>query len=406
MNNQFPNVPKPEVRSTTLAIWKWHFPENRIGETVIIDGQPVKKLLTLDINIPDANFAGIVNDSPLGEQATKVFRKNYPCVHACPGCFNEATVKNKIMTYDEVMNVVDQAIILGLESVKFLGPGELLVNPDLFKILDGFKQRNIAVGIFTKGALMGSDFLSQKYHGIDSQKLVDRLTGYDNVTFLIGSRSFDPEVENKYIPTKDKSIREMFNYHDSRNLAIERLCKAGMNSDPNKQRLSIIASPVGPETIGGIYELFQWSVDRNIVPLITITMVSGKGHSMVDRHKEELFAKDYQNLAVQIYSYLLDNKIISKERLIHEGVSPYLGISPCNQMTHGLYIHYDGEVWRCPGNDTKDFIVAPNVRDTPLVDIWKNSINYRINKYNNRCVKDGITIPTDFYKNVLDRIVK
>lgn len=101
---------------------------------------------------------------------------------------------------------------------------------------------------------------------------------------------------------------------------------------------------------------------------------------------------------------MIDHNIVSIERLKHEGISPYVGISPCNQLTHGLYIHYDGEVWRCPGNDTKNFIVAPNVRDKKLIDIWMNSINYNINKYNNRCVKDGITIPFDFYKKVIGRI--
>jgi MoaA/NifB/PqqE/SkfB family radical SAM enzyme len=253
---------------------------------------------------------------------------------------------------------------------------------------------------------MGSDVLSQMYHGMDSQTFVDRLTSYDNVTFLIGARSFDPKIENKYIPTKNPTIRGMFDYHASRNLAIERLCNAGMNSDPNKQHLAVIASPVGPETINDIFEMFQWSIERNIVPFVTVTMVSGKGHSMVNRHQEQQFVQKYQDLAVQIYSYLIDQDIVSVERLQHEGVSSYVGISPCNQLTHGLYIHYDGEVWRCPGNDTKDFIVNPNVRDSKLLDIWTNSINYRINKYNNRCVKDGITIPTDFYKNVLDRIIK
>lgn len=296
--NIFPNVSKSQFISKTLSIWKWQFPEDRLGEFVIIGGKRVKKLLTLDINIPDVNFAGLVNDSPLGELAEKVFRKNYPCIHACPGCFNEATVKNQIMSYDEVMDVVDQAISLGLESIKFLGPGELLINPDLFKILDAFEERNIVVGIFTKGALMGSDVLSQMYHGMDSQTFVERLTSYDNVTFLIGARSFNPVIENKYVPTKNHAMRGLFDYHASRNLAIERLCDAGMNSDLDKQRLAVILSPVGHETIDGVFEMFKWSVERNIVPFVTVSMVSGKGHTMVKHQQELQFMQEYQNLAV------------------------------------------------------------------------------------------------------------
>jgi MoaA/NifB/PqqE/SkfB family radical SAM enzyme len=402
--NQFPNVLPVSFIPTALGIWGWHFPEDRMGETVVIDGKKIKKLLTLDINIPDDNFASIINDSPLGD-VTHAFRKHYPCPHACPGCFNNATVKNSIMTYSEVMHVVDQAIELGLESVKFLGPGELLANPQLFPILDGFKARNIVIGLFTKGAIMGSDNLAQHYHGMDSQEFVDRLTSYDNVTFLVGGRSFDPLIENKYIPTKNPEMRQLFNYHESRNLAIERLCAAGMNSDPDKRRLAIVASPVGPETLGNIFEMFTWSTERNIPLFVTTTMISGKGHNVADRQKEGNFIQDYQDVAVGIYAYLINRGIMSIDRLHHEGVSPYVGIAPCNQITHGLYIHYDGEVWRCPGNDTPEFVVASNVRDHKLVDIWTKSKNYRINMFNNRCVaKDGRSIPGDFYKKVLDRV--
>ncbi len=402
--NVFPNVPITSAKLKSLTVWGWQFPESRLGEIVTINGNSVKKLLTLDVNIPDASFASIVNNSPLGELAEKALRKNYPCIHQCPGCFNEATLSNPIMTYEEVMYVIDQAIPLGLESIKFLGPGELLMNPNLFKILDGFKERNIIVGIFTKGALLGSDPLALIYQQMDSQELVNRLTAYDNITFLIGGRSFVPEIENKYVPTKSSSLRNQFDYHASRNLAIERLCSAGMNNDPDKLRLAVIASPVGPETIGEIFEMFTWCIERNIVPFITVSMISGKGHGMVKRQQNTEFIKQYEDVAVKIYSYLIEQGITTIGRLRHEGISSYVGITPCNQLTHGLYIHYDGEVWRCPGNDMQEFVVAPNVRVTKLLDIWQNSINYRISKFNNRCVKDGITIPKDFYRNVLRRI--
>jgi len=401
--NIFPHVNKSLFTPRNLEIWKWSFPEERIGETVTIGGKKIKKLLTLDINIPDENFSKLVNDSPLGE-TPKVFAKNYPCPHACPGCFNNATVKNPVMTYAEVMDVVDQGIKLGLESVKFLGPGELLANPDLFKILDGFKERNIVIGIFTKGAIMGSDILSQMYHGINSGQLVERLVEYDNTTFLVGGRSFDPRIENKYVPTKNPDLRTQFNYHEARNLALQRLCDAGINSNPEKQRLSIQSNPVTPETIEGVFEIFKWGTERNIPVFVTSTMVSGKGHGLVKSQQELIFEDRYKKLAVEIYSYLIEKNIMSIEKLEHEGVSSYVGIAPCNQLTHGLYIHYDGEVWRCPGNDTPDFVVHSNVRTTTLLDIWTNSKNYNINKFNNGCVKDGISIPLNFYEEVLTKL--
>lgn len=399
MKNIFPSIPKTPFLAETFGAHKWYYPKDRIGETLMVNGKSVKKMLTLDLNIPDEAFALEVNNT--NGDKNRVFAKNYPCVHSCPGCFNNAQVKNDIMTWEEVKAIVDQALVLGLESVKFLGPGELTMNPRLFEILDYFQKNNIVVGLFTKAALLGSDILAMKYHGISSQELVDRLTAYNNITFLIGGRSFDPEVENKYIPTKDPDLRSQFDYHAARNLAIERLAKAGMNTDPDKQRLAIIASPVTAETVDGVFEIFQWATERNIPLYVTTSMVSGKGHSLVRKQQVANFETDLINLSVCIYRYMIQKGLTTKERLRSEGVSAYIGIVPCNQLTHGLYIHYDGEVLRCPGNDNPEFIVHDDVRNKPLVDIWVGSKNYRSNRFNNQCVKDGITIPSGFYKNVL-----
>ena len=404
VTNVFPDVPVVNFTPRHLGAWKWDFPVDRIGETVTIDGQPIKKMLTLDINIPESDFAGLVNDTPIGK-VQSVFRENYPCPHACPGCFNQATVRNSIMTLDEVINIVDQAIKLGLESVKFLGPGELLANPRLFEILDMFRERNLVMGIFTKGAILGSDVLAQKYHGCDASELVQKIISYDNVTFLVGGCSFDPAIENRYIPTRDPELRDKFNYHASRNRAIKMLCEAGMNSNPEKQRLAIISSPVTTNTVGGSLELFQWATERNIPNYITTSMVSGMGHGLVRKQQLDFEAK-YLKLAVDIYKYLFNKGIMDMERLKRESVSSYIGTNPCNQLTHGLYIHYDGEVWRCPGNDTPDFIAHHNVREASLLEIWKNSRNYNINQFNNGCVKDGVSIPSGFYSEVLEELEK
>ncbi len=404
INNVFPDVPVVDFTPRHLGAWKWDFPVDRIGETVIIDGQPIKKMLTLDINIPESDFAGLVNDAPI-DKTLSVFKENYPCPHACPGCFNQATVKNSIMALDEIINVVDQAIKLGLESVKFLGPGELIANPRLFEILDMFRERNLVIGIFTKGAILGSDVLAKKYHGCDASELSQRMTSYDNVTFLVGGCSFDPAIENRYIPTRDPELRGKFDYHASRNRALEMLYKAGMNSNPEKQRLAIVSSPVTINTIGGSLELFKWATERNIPNYVTTSMVSGMGHGLVKKQQVDFEAK-YLELAVDIYKYLLNKGIMDIERLRREGISSYTGTNPCNQLTHGLYVHYDGEVWRCPGNDTKNYIVNKNVRESSLLEIWKNSLNYQINQFNNGCVKDGVSIPSGFYNEVLKGIEK
>lgn len=407
-NNQFPNVnliPLPLTGGTSRMIPGWSFPESRIGEELMIKGQSVKKLLTLDLNIPDENFAQKVNSASLFE-AEGVFRQNYACPHSCPGCFNEADLRNPILTTKEVWRIVDQAIELGLESVKFLGPGELIANPRLFEILDGFKKRGITISIFTKAAILGNDMLSQHYHSISSDELVDRLVRYKNLNLLIGARTFDPQLENLLVPRNQRQITEGFDYHASRNKAVERLCDAGMNSDVNAPRLALIASPVTHQTLKYVGEIYRWGALRNIPVYLPPTMVSGKGHKLVFKAVEEKFESDYIDLAVDIYTWSIKQGVMTLEQFIDEGPHPYIGVAPCNQLTHGLYIHYDGEVWRCPGNDTPDFVVHSNVRNATLLDIWKGSRNYSIQKFNNGCVKDGISLPRRFYGEVKSRVLQ
>ena len=80
LNNQFPNVlpilppasPK-SLRDIGFMAHKWSYPEERLGETVESDGERIKKMLTLDLNIPNGAFAETVNMARLGE-ATQAFR--------------------------------------------------------------------------------------------------------------------------------------------------------------------------------------------------------------------------------------------------------------------------------------------------------------------------------------------
>ena len=81
------------------------------------------------------------------------------------------------------------------------------------------------------------------------------------------------------------------------------------------------------------------------------------------------------------------------EQLEQEGIHPYAAMRPCNQLQNGLFIRKDGVVFSCPGNEYSEYRIAEDVRKKSLKEIWINSRNYALKpKYNNRCVKDGISI--------------
>jgi MoaA/NifB/PqqE/SkfB family radical SAM enzyme len=385
----------------------WSFHRGRHTETVTINGRTIKKLLTLDKNIPGDDVATMVNKFPPGsKEANMAFGDGYQCTMKCPLCFNEATLRNHVLYMREVFGILDQARPMGLESIKFLGPGELLEKKELWSVLDYTRQHNIILGIFTKAGVLGSDWLARKYHGIGSEELLKRLLEYPNLNFYVEGRSFDPVWENKFIPIRDPEDARHVNYYKALCLAYERLCAAGLNADLNNQRLTIQCNPVTHQNISGVFEIYKWGIERNMPVYLPPTMVSGKGHLGERSAMDELFIERYIALAVQVYTWAIERGVLTLEQFQEDGAHPYIGNTPCNQLTHGLYVHADGRVWRCPGNDNPDFEVDPDVRKTPLIDIWTNSRNYRINAFNNHCVKDGFSLPVRFYTEVEKKVVQ
>ena len=409
--NKFPNIPailppKGQIpEGYRMMARSWSFLPGRHTETVEIGGKRIKKLLTLDVNIPGDDFARMVNEFPPGsDEANRAFGEWYQCTMKCPLCFNEAMLKNYVLYLSEVFRVLDQAPELGLESIKFLGPGELLEKKELWSVLEYTRRHHIILGIFTKAAVLGNDWLAPKYHGIGSEELLRRILEYHNVNLYVEGRSFDPEWENRFIPIRNREDAAHVNYYEALCIAYERLARAGLNADLMCQRMTVQCNPVTHQNIGGVFEIYKWAVERNMPTYLPPTMVSGKGHAGERSAMEELFVERYINLAVDVYTWAIERGVMTLPQLKEEGVHPYIGTTPCNQLTHGLYIHADGRVWRCPGNDTPDFEVYPDVRTMPLREIWQNSSNYRVNAFNNHCVKDGISLPTKFYSEVWNRV--
>ncbi len=412
LKNKFPNVspilpPKGQIPAGYRSMARsWSFPKERLGETVMIDGEPMKKMLTLDINIPGDDFAGLVNQFPAGSpEANRAFTENYGCSSDCSGCFNQANLQNEVLRMTEVFNILDQARPMGLESTKFLGPGELFEKKEVWDVLEYHKRHNLILGVFTKAGVLGSDYLAQKYHGISSREMVERVLAYPNLNFYLEGRSFDPVWENRFIPLRDEEDKKHVNYYETLCVAYERLAEAGLNADLFSQRMTVQCNPVTHQNIGGVLEILQWAMNRNMPCYLPPTMQSGKGHLIENAAIQQLYQERFMRLAVQVYIWVIERGVMSLEQLCEEGVHPYLGTAPCNQISHGLYIHVDGRVWRCPGRDTPDYEVSPDVRATPLVDIWRQSQNYRVNAFNNHCpAKDGGTVPKEFYVTVLRKV--
>jgi len=268
---------------------------------------------------------------------------------------------------------------------------------------------------------LGDDSLAKAYFGMTSLELCEKLASYENLRILISFESSDPEVQQKKV---GPGVQE---YAGKRNKAIENLVKTGFNADPKNQKMAMICAPVLENNADEALEIFKWGTKRNIPVIIAPTMLSGAGNTAPEIKDRKFKEETLVNLYGEIYSWLIQEKILTLDQVKAEGVSPYAGYA-CNQFISGMFIRQDGVVRACPGNDSDAFKYQKDVRGKDLKEIWINSLGYKIRdglikngelKVTTPCyakteggleyeaggplVPEG-SIPKDFYKMVLDKI--
>lgn len=319
------------------------------------------------------------------------------CRLRCGHCFRRSPEFSKIknMDMDEMHGQLEDAVELGLRSVKIIGPGEPLEDPHLFEFLELLKKMNITPLIFTKGHPIGDDKLAMKRFGIDGRELVARLDEC-GVSILLGTTSFHPETEDSIVGRKG--------YHATRNETILRLVEAGFNDfiPGVATRLAFIGTPATPLNIDEMFEIYTWAKSRNIQPVLAPTMIAGKAHGCMDELMVD--EKELLDLYVKINLWALEKGMMTFEELEEQGIAPYAGAAPCNQIAGGAFLRGDGKLLRCPGDD---YTILGDVREQKLEEIWKNSENVKkySGMYNNYCPpKEGKSIPSGFFDKVLEEV--
>lgn len=407
----------------------WAFTPNELKE-LLPDG--TYKLLVLDVAINQDEYVRKVNQgiaeelgqektareltkaekATLGERAMTYYNCEIGCKH-CYSCKTE--LENPLMSKEDTFEVVKKAKELGLKSIKFLEPGELVHNEKLFEILDFCETNDIDIIIFTKGVIFGDDELARDKHQLSAQELANKIARYSHVKLVVGLTAFTKEIEEKRIESK------ITDFVDKRNKGLENLVNAGMNSDVKKPRLCLICAPILKDNIQEALAIYAYGLERNMPVILAPTMVSGKGEDMAEVRDEFFKQEQLVSLYRDVYIYLIDNKIFTLEQVEREGISPYAGI-PCSQFIAGMFIRTDGRVQACPGNEGEAYRYAKDVRRAALKDIWKNSLGYRLRQELVESGKDMTTqicyaktegdlvqigsgsIPKDFYEKVIKQL--
>jgi len=327
------------------------------------------------------------------------------CSLNCGHCFrrNKDFYKEKRMGREELFRHLAEAKKLGLRTVKLIGPGEPLEEPGLISFLERLKDMDITALIFTKGRVIGDDVACMEIHkkedgsGMNGRELAKKLEEL-GVSILLGTTSFDQQTEDKTVG-KD-------GYHANRDKAVVRLVEAGFTRYiPNQPtRLAFICTPVTPVNIDEFFELYKWARKRHIQLVIAPTMIAGR--ALNNLHKLVPSRDKLIELYTKINIWSIEHGIYTLEELKEQGVSPYAGGAPCNQLAVGVFLRGDGKVLRCPGDDVT---VLGDLKERSLSKIWKNSDNLRkyAGMYNNFCPpKECKSFPEEFFKDVMKNVVE
>jgi len=379
-NDKFPDGYQNNVK------WWGNFSRKRL-HSKNDDGTP--KLLTMDVDFGNE------------------------CSLACPTCFRRDDRVDIIegpysLSNAEIISYIKQAKNLGLVSIKILGRGEPFQNTEFLPFLREMRDLGIGVGIFTKGAVLGEDFLAEKYNGYH----YSIRTGYDLAkkvyelghAVYLNFTSFNDDIANRMVggyPT----------YASVRNKALINLVEAGFNKYQSPfipTRLSLINAPFSAETLGEVHDIYKWARQRNIYCVSCPTALSGKGLDAHQKESGENYAEFIEKVQIEyskIYVYAIRSNLISLESFLQDGPHIYAGAHPCHQVAAGFYLQLSGQVVQCPGRICKDTTFAKDIRGKNLKNIWLHSPNGKMaaqgRKYNYHCVaRDGISLPKNFYDRV------
>ena len=368
-------------------------------------------------NVDGWGFSKKIIEENSGKLLTLDIDFGKACSLNCPHCFRKENKvdenKDMDLNVSNIQNIILQAKKLGLKSVKFLGAGDPLEYDQLIPFLKFLHEKNIIPLIFTKGHVIASDKLVKKIHGANGietgQQLVQKMKEF-NVSILFGYNSCCKITQNNIVGN-DNNLKDMdLDYFSARNKALEILIKEEKYNKfiPNKaSKLAFAMNPVTEENIGEIYDIYVLIRKRNIYPIVTPTMMSGRGRKKWKDSMPEI------DKLIKLYKDIYEfNKNFGIQKSIDiDSISPYAGGHVCNQTAVGLYITLDGTILSCPGDNQiegkidKSTIDNPN--DNQLESIWKQSKNYtkRKGKHNCYCIaKDGYSIPYGFYNIVVDQI--
>ncbi len=337
------------------------------------------------------------------------------CTLRCPHCFtHEGAIDARGRTplpFERLKDAILEAKTLGLKCVRILGRGEptqWVYNPhrkavgnipaegeDVIDFVKFLHANNIIPLIFTRGQILGDDakiaWAFNGAHGVRNGENLVRLLYENGVSLFIGLSSIFPEINNEMVGLPDSS---RFNYDSACRRSLMLAATAGFNkSNPTRLAVEMPITNLNIVEMAVRYILFQM---LNISPCTNVYMVAGRamtyGLGEITDPPQEQFLDYY----AMVTRFAHNMGIISK-------IGPYAGTKECHDVSSGMYLTLNGDIYPCPGYEGIQNFVG-SLRTHTIREIWENN-PYGGHPQSICPPKIGTHFPPDFSEKV-ERLLK
>ena len=308
------------------------------------------------------------------------------CDLKCGFCFANTQSKNNLdyvsRSTIRAKALIQEAAVLGCQSIKIVGAGEPLLFPKLLEILRYCQELNIVPIIFTAGHILGDDAKVKNLFGKENinsgLELAQQLFSL-NCSVVVKYLSHNDTLQNQMVRKKD--------YAESRDRGLLNLIRTGFNAK-NPTRLGVDCLLLRSNHREAL-SLFSFFNKLNIFCVINTSMDCG--NTKINSSNPEVLSKNEAlEIAMKLYQNCLRKKIPFDQR-----ISPYFLSPVCSQLNHGLFVGDDNSVKACPGGP-----IIGTYKEKNLSSIWKNNI-FRKCKIGHKCIsRCGKTYYSNFEKRI------
>lgn len=278
----------------------------------------------------------ILQTRDLNKILTLELELSHRCNYSCKYCYaNAGEGLEHEMCLQELRDVVDQAFLLGVDTIIVIGGGEPLIYPQLKEIVSYIAQKGIHIVVFTNGAALDLEMAAFLYRY--------------NVFPVIKVNGIRPKTINWLCGTKTAYANHL--------RAMASLQKAGYFTCKNDVGISTV---ICKQNYDEMIPLWTWAREHGIVPYFERVSPQGRSQSYDLEISNEELKLLFDKLA------RLDKE---KYNITWQSVHPPIAGAACNRHFYSVYIKANGDVIPCAGID----LPVGNVRDGRLQDMILSS---------------------------------